>query len=222
MKIANLIIACSSILFLNSCKKSTSNDRSLQFQLQTTNRTAVVNAPVSAGSITWTTGTASATLIKVEAKNSNGTEVEYKSQIAQTINLFLPAAVSLGNIVIPPGTYSEVEFKISLNQIGNTPALELNGQYTNGSGVITPVKFVVNNLLEIKGEQNNVTITNTGSTTEITLLNLAALTSGISQIMLNNATSTGGTIIISNTVNAVLYNIIAANLVNRQEIELHD
>ena len=221
MKIANLILLSSSILFFNSCKKSTSNDQVLQYQLQTTNRSAVVNAPLSAGSITWTSGNASATMIKLEAKNSSGTEVEYKSAITQQIDLFLPVAANLGNVVLPPGTYSEVEFKISMNQNGNTPALQLNGQYINGNGVVTPVRFVMNSLLEIKGEQSNVTITSSGNTSEITSLNLAALTSGISQIMLNNATVTGGTIVISSSVNAALYNIIAGNLVQSHEVELH-
>ena len=221
MKITNLIIAAASLLLFNSCKKSATSDQALQYQIQTTNRTAVVNAPLSAGSITWTSGTATASLIKLEAKNSNNTEVEFKSTLNQQIDLFAPIATSLGNVVIPPGTYSEVEFKIDLTPNGSAPSLVLNGQFTSGTGVITPVIFQVNSMVEIKAEQTNVTITSTSGSTALTSVNLALLTVGISQTMLNSATLTNGKIIISATSNTALFDIITANVIKSHEVEVH-
>ena len=221
MKITKLFIAVSALFLFNSCKKSATSDQAIQFQLSTVSRTAIVNAPLAPGSITWSTGTANATLIKLEAKNSSNTEVEFKSQMAQQINLFSSVAANLGNVVLPPGVYSEVEFKIDMNQNGSSPALELNGQFTSGTGITTAVKFQVNSLLEIKGEQANVTITDNSSTTAVTSLNLSALTIGISQVLLNSATVTNNTILISSSSNTNLYNIILANLIQSHEVELH-
>lgn len=206
----------------NSCKKtSTSADQPLQYQLQTVNRSAVVNTPVAAGSISWTSGIASATLIKLEAKNSSNTEVEFKSTVNQQIDLFASVASSLGNVAIPPGNYSEVEFKIQMAPNGNTPALALHGQFTSGTGVVTPVLFQVDGPFEIKGEQTNVTITTSSNTTAITSVNLSLLTTGITQSMLNSATTTNGTIIISATSNTALFSIISGNLIQSHEVELH-
>ena len=221
MKITNLLIALTSLFIFNSCKKSASADQAIQYQLATINRTAVVNTPVSAGSITWTSGTASATLIKLEAKNSSNTEVEFKSQMAQQIDLFSSVAATLGNVIIPPGTYKEVEFKIQMTPNGSTAALTLNGKFTSGTGIVTPVTFLVNSMFEIKAEQANVSITDNSSTTAVTSLNLALLTTGISQTMLNNATVTNGTIVISSSSNTNLFNIISANLIQSHEVELH-
>ena len=222
MKITTFAFAVASLLFFNSCKKAaTTNSQALQYQLQTTNRIATVNALTAPGSITWNSGTASATLIKLEAKNSSNAEVEFKSTLTQQIDLFASVASTLGNVVIPPGTYSEVEFKIQMNQNGTTPALILNGQFTSGTGTITPVVFQVNSLLEIKAEQTNVTITDNSGSTAVTSLNLAALTTGITQGMLNSATLTGGSIIISATSNTNLFSIISGNLIQSHEVEVH-
>ena len=139
------------MLILGGCNKAGTADSSattpvsVQFQLATSNPFVVVNKPMIAGSINWTSGSASATEVKLEAKQS-GSQLEFKSTVLQQINLFASVITGLGNITLPPGTYTEVEFKITLNQNGSNPALELNGQYSSGTGVITPVVFSINSL----------------------------------------------------------------------------
>ena len=57
----------------------------------------------------------------------------------------------------------------------------------------------------------------------ITTINLSLLTTGVSELMLNNAVRTNGTIIISSTSNANIYNIILNNLHDSDEVEFeHD
>jgi uncharacterized membrane protein len=57
----------------------------------------------------------------------------------------------------------------------------------------------------------------------ITTINLSLLTTGVSELMLNNAVLTNGTIIISSTSNANIYNIILNNLHDSDEVEFeHD
>ncbi len=98
----------------------------------------------------------------------------------------------------------------------------MNGQYTSGS-VTTPVKFIVNSPLELKNEKNNVVVTGNNSYKALTTINLSLLTTGVSELMLNNAVLTNGTIIISSTSNANIYNIILNNLHDSDEVEFeHD
>jgi len=221
MKIQKLLFSIIIVvvtLFI-SCKKSSTNASGIKYQLQTTNRSSVI-ARTTTGNLQWTSGFGSATEVKFEAKNNNH-DVEFKSQSPQLIDLFL-AVATLGTITLDPGTYTEVEFEVELNPSGSNAALELNGQYTSGS-VTTPVKFIVNSPLELKNEKNNVVVTGNNSYKALTTINLSLLTTGVSELMLNNAVRTNGTIIISSTSNANIYNIILNNLHDSDEVEFeHD
>ena len=222
MKHTKILIAAAISLTLFSCKKNSSSSNSgVEFQLKTANRTSVVNSVMTAGSIVWTSGYASATEIKLEAKNSNQSQVEYKSQNKQKVDLFTSVASILGNVTLAPGTYTEVEFKIEMAPSGSDAALELDGSFTNGNtGVTVPVVFRVNSLFEIKGEKNNVVVTDNAGTTALTTLDLSLLTNGITQLALSSATVSGGTLVISSSSNSALYNIIVANLQSHHEAEI--
>ena len=220
MKTQLLLSFIAATTLITGCKKNNNNGTAgIKYQLQTTNRSSVI-ARTTSGNIVWTSGSAYATEVKFEAKKDNN-EVEFKSQTAQLIDIFLPVA-TLSTITLNPGTYSEVEFEVELNPNGNNPALELNGQYTSGL-VTTPVKFTVNSPLELKNEKNNVVVTDNNSYKALTTLNLSLITTGVTETMLNSAVLTSGTILISSTSNANIYNIILANIHDSDEVEFdHD
>ena len=223
MKISQLLMSSTVALFiLAGCSKSGSDDpsaaASMQFQLTTSNPSVVVRNP-TAGTITWTSGSAYATETKLEAKR-NGGQVEYKSSIAQPLNLFASVITGLGNISLPAGTYTEVEYKITLNQNGSTPAMELNGQYTNSTGGITPVVFDINSLFLIKAEQSNVVVSAGTSLTALTTLDLSFVSSGITQAMMNSATVSSGKIVISASSNINIYNIMVNNLTQFHHVDV--
>jgi hypothetical protein len=215
-----LSLIAATTLLTTSCKKNNNNGTAgVKYQLQTTNRSAVI-ARTTTGNLSWTSGSAYATEVKFEAKKDSK-EVEFKSQSPQLIDLFVPL-VTLGTITLDPGTYSEVEFEVELTPSGSNSALELNGQYTSGT-VTTPVKFTVISPLELKNEKNNVVVTDNNSYKALTTLNLSLITKGVTEAMLNSAVRTSGTILISSTSNANIYNIILANLHDSDEVEFdHD
>lgn len=225
MKISQMLITGTVAMFLfASCSKSGSDGgtsataATMQFQLTTSNPTVVVNAP-TAGTITWSSGSAYAIETKLEAKR-NGSQLEYKSSIAQSVNLFGSVITGLGNISLPAGTYTEVEYKITLNQSGATAAMELNGQYTNSTGGTTPVVFDINSLFLIKAEQSNVVVGANTSLTALTTLDLSFVSSGITQAMLNSATISSGKINISASSNVNLYNIMVNNLTQFHHVDV--
>ena len=214
-------IILSGALFFVSCKKDNNGASGFKYKLTTTNRSNAVGR-VEAGNITWTSGSAFANQIKFEAKNSGGTEIEYKTSVSQQIDIFSSLAQALGTITLPAGTYSEIEFKAELAPSGSNAALEMNGTFTSG-GITTPVVFTVNSALEVKTERNNVTITDGTSYTALTTFDLSSLTSGITEAMLNAATKTSGKIIISASSNTNLYNIMLTRLDDCDHVEFeHD
>jgi hypothetical protein len=224
MKVSSIIITgAAAMLLLGSCKKSgsdgNSSDSTMQFQLKAANPLVTVNKLTAPGSILWTSGSAAATETKLEAKK-NESELEFKSSGLQQIDLFASVIGNMGKIVIPVGTYTEVEFKITLNQNGSNPSLELNGQYTSGTGVVTPVVFTLSSLFVLKGEQSNVTVAGNSTITALTTLDLSFVSNGITQAMLNSATLTSGKIVISATSNNSLYTIITNNLLQFHHIDV--
>lgn len=214
------IVIASTALILSSCKKenTTNTPSGINYQLRATSPTSIISR-TSAGNFTWTSGYAYATEIKFEAESRN-VEVEYTSQIPQRIDLFT-GVVNLGNITLPAGTYDEVEFEVTLNSNIANSAFELNGQFTSGS-TTTPVLFKVLGEVEVETERNNVVITDNNSYKALTTLNLSLLTTGVTEIMLNNATRTNGSIIISSTSNSNIYNIILNNLKDCDGVEFED
>jgi hypothetical protein len=209
------------VLFFASCKKDNSPSSSFKYKLTTTNRSNVVGR-VESGNVTWVSGYGSANQVKFEAKNSSGTEVEYKTSVSQKIDLFTSVANILGTVTLPPGTYSEIEFKGELSPNAPDAAMELTGTFTSGA-VTTPVVFTINTPLEIKTEKNSVIISDNASYSALTTFDLSKLTTGITEAMLNSAVKTGGKIIISASSNTNLYNMMLANLDNCDEVEFdHD
>jgi hypothetical protein len=203
-----LSIAAAALIF-TSCKKENSGaPAGVDFQLKATNTVAALQR-TDAATIQWTSGTATPTSVKFEAKK-DATEVEFTSTSGQQVNLFTVAQGTFGNLTLPDGTYNEIELKIQLDGSTSVPALELNGTFNNGSSNV-PVVFRVTTPLLIKAEKSNVAITG-GAFTAVTSLDLASFTTGISQSAMSSATQTAGSIVISSTSNANLYNIIISNI----------
>ena len=206
-------------LLIVSCKKESSTPPGISYQLQTTNRSSVIGR-VESGNIVWTSGYGNANEVKFEGEGPNG-ELEYKSELQQHIDLFSGIS-TLGNVTLTPGTYKEVDFKVELVPTTTEPALELNGSYTS-TGAAVPIIFRISTALEIETEMNNVIISANSGYQALTTLNLALLSRGITQTMLDSAVRTNGTILINSSNNLALYNIILNNFKDSDEIEFkHD
>ena len=100
-----LMTAALAVLLFGSCKKSGTDDTvtasGMQFQLAVTNPLVTVNKTEAPGTILWTSGSAYATQVKLEAKQ-NGSQVEFKTTTPQQIDLFASVATSLGNVLYLP------------------------------------------------------------------------------------------------------------------------
>ncbi len=212
--------AIAAIFFVVGCKKTANHSTGVSYQLKTINHSSTItraystgnlitsSVGVQGGTIDWTSGYASAKEIKFEAEGS-GVHVKFQSETPQKIDLFSPLS-SLGNVVIPTGVYESAQFEIELLHTVTDAALELKGTYNN-----TPVIFRIAGDFEIDAELPAITIKDGTNYTALTALNLANLTTGISGATLDAATRDGsGTIVISATTNASLYDAMLNNLQN--------
>jgi hypothetical protein len=207
-----------SLLLFSNCKKSDqSTTAGIDYQLQAINSTSTVNRQQGTV-LQWTSANAYATLLKFEAKKA-GQEIESKSSIAHPVNLLQPVANSLGAITIPAGTYDEVETRIVLNRAASVPSIELTGSAAFSTGTAR-VHFISYDEVIIKAEQHNVVVNNTNNTAAI-LVDLAQLTSGITERMLQAAQQVNGSIAISAASNSNLYNAIISELRNSHHGSYH-
>jgi hypothetical protein len=210
-----LMTSCKKDQSLTNSSSSNSTQSNVAFQLKAVNQSAVVNRlstitnKTNGATIKWISAVASVSMIKFEAKN-NGSEVEFKSNINKTVDLFSDSNF-LGNIKIPNGTFTEVEFKAQLTPIGNNPALELNAIVDLGTGNVNVI-FRADENIEVKGEKANVTLTDSTLHNAITSLNMSSLVNGISSTALSNAVLTNGDLLITSSINQNLYKIIVKNL----------
>lgn len=228
----NLLIA--SVLLTLLCVQCTKNNDqtsngNVQYQLVTSNNTGALGQAnssnsgtlrVEGGTYSWTSGIGNLTELKFEAKSATS-EMEYKTKVKKSVNPF-NTLNPLGGVVVPPGTYDKVEFRIHFEPIDTVPALELKGSYTNSAGVTTPIDLKIKSDLEFKFEKSTpTTIDGTSNYSALNSLALNLLFSGISESQLNSATKDStGTIVISPTVNSNLYKQMLGSVDKMLKVEI--
>ncbi|HTH82183.1 MAG TPA: hypothetical protein VL490_04585 [Mucilaginibacter sp.] len=163
------------------------------------------------GSITWTSGIANIAYFKLEAKKKN-TEIEITTKNLSNVDLFAitPASIST---VIDTGTYKEIEVRVALAKTsGSAIPLTLKGTFTTPGGAIVPIEYDFNEDALIKVEAENITIDGKTDIAAIAKINLTTVINGMTAAALDKATRVNGTLIISSTVNADIYDKIKANV----------
>ncbi len=203
------------------------------FRLKTENRAAQVAGRVSSASVTWTAGRVSsasitwtaghifADKVEFEAEKNDEFEISYEGNVRRKIDLFTSVPQQLTNITIPPGKYDEIGIEIDIANSALDTALVLRGTYNN-NGQTIPVLFFINELVELEAEAENVIVNDNNDFQALTTFNLAQLTVGITGSMLNAATITNGTLVISKTNNQSIYNKILENLDDMDNVDIDD
>jgi hypothetical protein len=219
-------------ILLTSCKKE-KNTGTMGFRLKTENRAAQVAGRVSSASVTWTAGRVSsasitwtaghifADKVEFEAEKNDEFEISYEGNVRRKIDLFTSVPQQLTNITIPPGKYDEIGIEIDIANSALDTALVLRGTYNN-NGQTIPVLFFINELVELEAEAENVIVNDNNDFQALTTFNLAQLTVGITGSMLNAATITNGTLVISKTNNQSIYNKILENLDDMDNVDIDD
>lgn len=174
---------------------------------------------ISPDSITWDTAQMVVSSIKFEAElksiitRRDSIEVEYKWYGPQMVDL-LDTNHTLGNFVLSPGFYDEIELKVrgKKEDAGDVPVFYLAGTYSNNTGT-WPIAVEVWEDLEFKTEKENVELTDEGIdlVSEIQIY-LDELMLNVDPEDLDNAQLTDGVILISKDANYWIYKRIFENL----------
>lgn len=183
------------------------------------------SAAATGAAITWDTVQLFVSQIKFEAKlkslvtHRDSVEIEYKWTGPKLVNL-LDAQLVLGNFILQPGFYDEIELKVYGNNkdAGKKPVFYMYGNYTNSDNTKIPVAIKVNNDIQFKTEKDSVTVTEESiDITSYIQIYLDQLMAGIDPEMLDDARLTNGVIVISPDSNRTIYYSILGNLVENHK-----
>ncbi|MGE0020120.1 MAG: hypothetical protein AB7S72_10675 [Draconibacterium sp.] len=176
---------------------------------------------VTNASITWDTVQLVVSQIKFEAAlkslttHRDSIEIEYKWSGPTFANLLNDKLV-LGNFMLQPGFYDEIELKVygSKHDAGTKPVFYMFGNYTSSQNAKIPVAVKVYNDVQFKTEKDSVTVTEESvDITSYIQLYLDKLMVDIDPVMLDNAKLTNGVIVISADSNRQIYYTMVYNLV---------
>lgn len=179
----------------------------------------VKSASVESDSIVWDAAQLVVSTIKFEAElksqltHEDSIEIEYKWRGPKTVDL-LNNELTLGNFVLSPGTYDEIELKIEglKEDAGDEPVFYLGGSYKNQTGS-WPIEVRVTQNVYLKTEKDNVEVTEEGiDIMSVVQLYLDELMTDVDPADLDNADQTDGVIVISANSNTDIYQIVVSNL----------
>lgn len=190
--------------------KTTANQPQLSYQI------TIIPTSVSS-TIQWSAGYMSASAISLDGYLVNDaiSKVSFGATVSKTIDLFAPSVI--GYLNVPPGKYDNLTFGIKLSPETITNTSQPNAFYLTGAVAISnmkvPVQLMVQQPTNLSAAWANSALMDVGlAYTPQFVLNLNTLTAGIDNNMVNAATITDGTLIISGSSNANLYQVVVNNL----------
>ena len=175
-------------------------------------------------SLVFTSGFITIREVQFQAeKNADMDSVEVNLEQITKIDFATGASTpDISGLLIPAGTYSEVEVEIELQDNGDQPAVVLNGTYTDGAGLKHPVRFEFNSGETFEVERSGAITFGSGESilAQITF-NPHIWFAGVSNEQLSLATKNAqGVIVISSTQNTNIYNTAADGLDLATEVEI--
>lgn len=185
------------------------------------------SAELSTSSITWDTVQMVVSTVKFEAKLKSmdtyrdSVEISYK-WTGPTMASLLDSSLFFGEFILQPGFYDEIEIGVQgLKDDANPePVFYMTGQYINGEVTVIPVRFETYSNIEFKTEKDSVDVSGDNiDFTSYVQLYLDKLMTDISPEVLDNATLTGGVILISEERNRDIYYIVMRNLARDHHCE---
>ncbi|MFV0590756.1 MAG: hypothetical protein ACK5M7_05185 [Draconibacterium sp.] len=227
MRNLTLVFLALSVVFAACQKDDSKNDGTSEFGVQIKALNPHFSLPVSgtksaaveSDSVMWDVAQMTVSTIKFEAELKSLTtgrdsiEVEYKWHGPEVVDL-LDSNLTLGNFVLSPGIYDEIELKIEglQDDAGDGPVFYLAGTYKNGSGS-WPLEVSVTRDVYFKTEKENVEISEEGiDITSVIQLYLDQLMTNVDPADLDNAEQTDGVILISENNNTDIYQVVVGNL----------
>ncbi|SDG64661.1 hypothetical protein [Psychroflexus sediminis] len=211
------IFACSDEDSSNSPKLSVNfNTVVAPFDAVAESKTMTTTSAVATGSFLFSDGFITLSALEYEAETENdSTSVEFELEGAVRIDFAtgIPSP-DIRSINIPTGTYQAVEVEVELYDETDEPSVVINGTYTAPDAEMHPVRFEFNSgeTFEVEREGTVVIAEGQSALAEITFDPSVWFAGVTDEIMLGANKNAEGVIVISETQNTEIFNIVADGL----------
>lgn len=216
MKYSNILysLAIISLPIISSCEKENATINGLTIKT-TMSKNAISVDPTAPASLLFNSGYVVVREVVFDGDRQDGESVSITEEKITTIDLMTGLANPPFVMDIPAGTYTSVNLGIEIQDETNRPSVVAEGIYTNAAGVTTPVRFEFNSgeVFEVNSNSTVMLSQNTPATAKISF-DPHVWFSTITRNQLDNAAKTNGIIIISETKNSGLFDIVADRLDN--------
>lgn len=220
------------VAILSACSSEESSDQpTLAVNFNTVNSAFSTQTQASSisrqysnsGSFTFNDGFITLTAMEYEAENGLE-EVEFELEGIVVIDFAtgIPSP-DIRAIEIPAGTYDEVSVELEIFDETDDPSVVLLGTYTSPEGVSTPVRFEFNSgeTFEVEREGTIVFTEGQSALAEITF-DPSVWFAGVTDDLMADANISNGVIVISESQNSEIFDIVADGLDLATELEIEN
>lgn len=205
------------LIFTNCSDDDTNSGASMKLAIKMNTTSTSTTKAMNANSLVFNTGSVIIREIVFDGDMVTGDSTKSVSitheQIA-TIDLVTGNATPSVEVEIPVGTYRSVNLGIEIQDENDIPSVVAEGIYTNVDGIETPVRFEFNSGEVFEAEAPEHTFQDgTNAIAEIDF-SPAVWFSTITSTQLDNATRTDGVIVVSESSNSAIFDIVADKLDN--------
>lgn len=191
----------------------------------TQGQTSASNKQASGGNFVFNEGFITLTAMEYEAESESDLEsVEFELERVVVIDFATGVPTpDIRSIEIPAGTYQEVSIEVELFDETDEPSVVLNGTYTSPEGTAHNVRFEFNSgeTFEVEREGTVIFSENRSAIAEITF-DPSVWFAGVTDEHMTDATRLEGVIVISETQNSEIFDIVADGLDLATELEIEN
>lgn len=211
-----LAAALASTAALSGCSKEavSAPGKNLKISLQMKRSPVTISQHMrTMASVVFNSGYVIVREVVFDADRTNGPSVSISEEKITTIDLATGVANPPFLMDIPAGTYKNISLGIEIQDENDKPSVVAEGVYTSDAGVATPIRFEFNSGEVFEAEAAGpVTLAQETPATAKISFDPHVWFSSLTKTQLDRATRYNGVIIISETKNTGLFDIVADKL----------
>ncbi|MFP8487928.1 hypothetical protein ACKGJO_02425 [Gracilimonas sp. Q87] len=227
-KIFSLFVLAGALLITTACSSDSGDSPSIGINFSTNTSSSSLSKASNqnqslANYLTFSSGTITLTQIQFEVESDEGDSVEVN--IEQIVNIdFATGATSpdLSDLELPVGTFVESRVELELLDENSSPSVVIEGTFEDSNNQSHPIRFEFNSGETFEVEREGTVTFDTGMNViaEVTFDPIVWFAS-VTTSMLEQATKNNdGVIVISETSNSVIFDMVADGLDLATEVEL--
>lgn len=219
------IAALAAIIILGGCEKDNTEGPRLGLEFEAVKSGTFLTDQSKAlnGELVINSGTILFESVEFEAESENElVEIEFELEGDVLFDFeTVETTPDISSIVVPAGTYEEIEIELEIKNGGDTPSIVMEGVYTDQEGTEHPLRFEFNadQAFEVEMEGSIVFEADVSFIALVTI-DPASWFSELTDHDMTSATKNEDNIIvISSTSNTSIYNTVSAGLELASEVE---